>query len=378
MLRRTACLLILSVTFAVMADQCHALSAPRALSTSLLARPGVIHIQDRAEPLPGQQESCRQRLSDRLPPPPIVEIRAPARGGTDRRFQPYTMALMQGAAAGRLSSDAAQRTIRLLVGWARADALSQPLDAGAEASNTNALFSLKRALVPIISSYAVLRDHGSWSEADRALVRQWLSRLVPLAEAPTGAGASRWQGRAVSNRNNHRYLTGSVLALWGALEGDPAIFDRAVRIYRDAIADLAPDGSWPLEMARGDKALWYQRQALASLTVIAETAAVQNIDLYGYRPGGVSLHDAVTFLLDRIDETGPGPSLDFLQRRGHGRHYMAWTAFYRKRFPDHANSRRLAALVEDAGVLIDDFVGVNASCWTGLGPEGPVPGSDPS
>ena len=72
---------------------------------------------------------------------------------------------------------------------------------------------------------------------------------------------------------------------------------------------MRADGSLPLETARGARALWYQRHAVASLVVIAQMAAVQGIDLFGLQVDGRDLHLAIDFLLDGIEAAGAGLAL---------------------------------------------------------------------
>ena len=65
-----------------------------------------------------------------------------------------------------------------------------------------------------------------------------------------------------------------------------------------------------LETARGSRALSYQRHAIASLVAIAEMAASQGYDLYGMEgEDGQSIHRAIEFLLDGIDQTSLGLAL---------------------------------------------------------------------
>ena len=152
---------------------------------------------------------------------------------------------------------------------------------------------------------------------------------------------------------------------------------------------MRPDGSLPLETARGSRALSYQRHAIASLVAIAEMAAAQGYDLYGMEgPGGQSIHRAIAFLLDGIDQTSlvwpyagenensgsyrnyKVQDLGFMTERGHGRHYMAWTEAYLARFPDAGLAQRLRQELAEFGPaerpLIDEYSGGNMSCFFAL------------
>ncbi|HWL68594.1 MAG TPA: alginate lyase family protein, partial [Geminicoccus sp.] len=195
-------------------------------------------------------------------------------------------------------------------------------------------------------------------------------------------------------RNNHHYLNASVDMAWGTLTGSQDAFDLGVDAYMDALAELRPDGSLPLETRRGARALWYQRHAIASLVTIAEIAAVQGVDLYAREVDGLSLHDAIGFLVaairdpalvepyasedanSRTDADWRDQDLTFLQTRGHGRHYMAWVEPYRARFPERPEAQALTRILAewdpDFQPAIDDYSGGNMSCFFAPAPSGQV------
>ena len=209
----------------------------------------------------------------------------------------------------RATAAAAASLARLLKRWAGANALTR-----IEQPTANTYYALDRCCCrrssPSPSSGTIRR----WSRAARERVRAWLERLVEARRPP--------RADEVTARNNHHYLRGSVDAAWGALVGDDARFRGGLAAYRDAIAAMRPDGSLPLETRRGARALWYQRHAIASLVVIAEIAAAQGVDLYGYGVDGRDLHLGIRFLLDGIDVPSrvwpyaaanekPGPQPDY-------------------------------------------------------------------
>lgn len=282
--------------------------------------------------------------------------------GPDTSAQPFALAVMEDTGATLAGNhDAAARLSHLLDRWARQDALrpSGPPD-------VNRNYALDRALLPTLVAVAVLERNAAFGQAERARVLTWLKSLIDARPRPASA--------TVTRRNNHHYLRGSVDAAWGALTGDEASFASGLQAFRDGIDEIQPDGSLPLEARRGEMALWYQRHALASLVVIAEIAANQGIDLYGYRAGDRDVHTAVRFLVEAIDEPGlvepyagtPEQDLTFLERRGHQRNYMAWAEIYAARFPDRPESARLLELVRradpDFRPMIDDYSGGNTTC----------------
>ncbi|MEK0082959.1 alginate lyase family protein [Benzoatithermus flavus] len=345
----------------------------------LLTRPGEVLFRraERLQELASFPAFVRDRwcMAGTVPdrgrlPPPVSGLRALAEG-PDPASEPFAYAVMTTAAAafGAGDANARQALAGLLDVWARADALTR-----IETPSANVYYALDRTLLPIIVAFALLRaDPTALTPDRRARVERWLGKV----EALRGRERRLPSPREVTARNNHYYLRASVSMAWGALTGDESAFRQGSEAYLQALHDMRPDGSLPLETRRSVRALWYQRHALASLVTIAEMAAVQGQDLYGRAVDGKDIHTGVRFLLDAIDdpervrayaETGGEPQdLGFLVRRGHGRHYMAWAEPYIARFPEHPESRRLLALLRRAGSdfrpMIDDYSGGDTTCF---------------
>ena len=227
---------------------------------------------------------------------------------------------------------------------------------------------------------------------------------TPAWPRATGSGSRRgwiaWSGGAapgrerdpdaISSRNNHRYLSDSVTMAWGILRGDDDGFRAGIERYLAALGQMRPDGSLPLETARGSRALSYQRHAITSLVAIAEMAAAQGYDLYAIEgPEGQSIHRAIGFLLDGIDQTSlvwPYAAgerqlglLSQLQGAGPGLHDRArpWAALHGldrglprplpgQRACAAARARALAEFGPAEPPLIDDYSGGNMSCFFAL------------
>lgn len=295
--------------------------------------------------------------------------------------QTFAWTMMTGAAAAFALDDAAARraVISNLTRWAQGNALSQFKKNPA----ASMYYNLDRTLFPTIVAFSLVHGHPDFDATDRGLVQAWLDRLVEHR----GPGRPR-DPAAVSSQNNHGYLSDSVTMAWGIARGRDTLFRAGVARFVDALDQMRPDGSLPLETARGARALYYQRHAISSLVAIAEMAATQGYDLYRLESENRgSLRLGIDFLLDAIAEpslvldyarenTNPGPfrnylvqDLGFMTQRGHGRHYMAWIEPYVARFPESATSRRLRQLLSEFGAqrpLIDEFSGGNMSCFFAL------------
>ena len=291
----------------------------------------------------------------------------------------FALTIMVAAAAafGTDEGAAAEAAISNLRRWAEGDALSRFKENPAPSM----YYNLDRTLLPVIVTFSLVRDHPGMAASDRERIEAWLDNLVWRR----GPGRER-DPDLTSSQNNHRYLSDSVTMAWGILRGDDDGFRAGVEAYVAALGQMREDGSLPLETARGSRALSYQRHAITSLVAIAEMAAAQGYDLYGIEgPEGQSIHRAIAFLLDGIDQTSrvwayaqenDNPrayrnykvqDLGFMTSRGHGRHYMAWTEAYLARFPDTGLADRLRQALAEFGPaeppLIDDYSGGNMSCF---------------
>jgi poly(beta-D-mannuronate) lyase len=264
----------------------------------------------------------------------------------------------------------------LLDRWARGDGLARIAQPSA-----NVYYALDRTMLPTLVAFALVRDDPALTPDRRERIERWLAHLVRLRGSARPESASG----DVTARNNHAYLRASVSMAWGALRGDAGGFRAGIDAYRQALRDMRADGSLPLETRRGARALWYQRHAIASLVTIAEMAAVQGRDLYAEEIDGRSLHRAIRFLLDAIDDprrvaayaaADVNPRIDgdpraqdlsFLEPRGHGRHYMAWAEIYMARFPTRPEAQHLMALLRRAEPefrpMLDDYSGGNTTCF---------------
>jgi poly(beta-D-mannuronate) lyase len=302
---------------------------------------------------------------------PIKKLTATEGYGSDQSAEDFSWAVM--VLSGRvLAGDAKARSTldALLSAWATAGAFTQTQEVH------DAYYALKRQLLPLTVAYAILKS--DLEPARAVLLEGWIGALVKKVD-------HLFDGDV--DRNNHRVLADSVLAVWGSILGDRAMMEKGLSRYEAVLAEARPDGTLELEARRGARALWYQRQTLSSLTVLAEVARGQGIDLYGRRaPDGQSYAALLGALINGIkspvlvavyaaENHIPGPERDyrklelgFLKTRGHGRHYMAWSeaaaltgtglSFDRLRefFKRQIRAER---------PLIDEFVGGNSTCFWG-------------
>jgi len=302
---------------------------------------------------------------------PFDRLKATEGYGTDGTANDYAWAVMVltgRALAGDAASEVSLRD--LLLAWARAKAFT---DTEVE---HDAYYALKRVLLPTVVAFSVLQR--GLDEGQKRMLADWIDPLVRKTDRVFDG---------VVDRNNHRYLADSLLMTWGAVVKDEALYAKGYDRYRAVLAEARPDGSLALETRRGARALWYMRQSLASLTVMAEVAATRGTDLYDLRVGEVNFDRIASYLLNGIAEPNvvmayasenyiPGGETDarrqdlgFMTKRSHGRHYMAWAEPLMTRDRAGLATKRLKALfvrnIRSDRPLIDEFVGGNATCFWG-------------
>jgi len=293
--------------------------------------------------------------------------------GTDGSGNQYAFAVM--VLSGRaLAGDkrAEDMLKRFLLKWADAGAFSKT------EKIHDAYYALKRLMLPTVVAFSIIRD--GLSDEDKQKLTAWIDPLVRRTD-------QMFEGSV--DYNNHRYLADSVLMAWGSLTGDRALYQKGIDRFHVILDDARADGSLPLETRRGARALWYMRQSLTSMTVMAEIARGAGDDLFDATATSdgakKSMWTVLSYWMNGMtnpilvnayaaENYIPGPEEDFmkpdfgfLENRGNGRHYLAFLEAIAVREPENFPGRRAGALLDREGAnerpLIDEFVGGNATCF---------------
>ncbi|MCC6597504.1 MAG: alginate lyase family protein [Alphaproteobacteria bacterium] len=305
-------------------------------------------------------------------PAPVEGLKETEGYGTDRSMSDFAWFIMIHGGRALAGDEKSESLVKnALLQWSGAKALQETEEVH------DAYYALKRALLPTIVSYTIVRE--GMSSAERKQVEDWLDPLVRRVD-------KKFDGDV--DHNNHRYLADSVLTLWGSIAGDSELYNKGRERYEIALDQMKPDGALPLETRRGARSLWYMRQSVADLGLIAEIYDRNGDDLYGLERDGKSLPLLANYLVSAIraplvvipdasENVIPGPSpdfmaqdLEFLARRGGRRHYMGFSHFYIRHYGlKELSAARLNALMQETGFkelpLIDDYTGGNATCFWG-------------
>jgi poly(beta-D-mannuronate) lyase len=305
---------------------------------------------------------------------PVIKGLSSTEGyGTDRSGSTYAWAVMVlsgRALAGDVAAESALKA--MLMRWADAGAFSETEKVH------DAYYALKRLMLPTVVAFSILRPDLTAEEQARMIA--WIDPLIRKTDQVFDGDV---------DLNNHRYLADSLLMLWGSLTGDRSLYLKGMDRFQTILKDARADGSLPLETRRGARSLWYMRQSLSSMTVMAEVAKGRNDDLFdasvvedgrkssmatilSYWINGltnpilVSAYSAENYI--------PGPEEDFiktdfgfLENRRNGRHYLAFLEALAATPSSGFMLQRANSLLDREGAderpLIDEFIGGNATCF---------------
>jgi len=145
-----------------------------------------------------------------------------------------------------------QCTLRWLVAWAEGDAMLGKIE------KEQAHFERKWLLAGLALSYAKVRDAAA--DDQRASIDNWLLALADGVRSHSDA----YKGA----KNNHYYWEGLAVGATGAVTGNGKDIDWSRKVLRDAEADIAADGTLPLEMKRGSRAQHYHLFSAAPLVML--------------------------------------------------------------------------------------------------------------
>jgi poly(beta-D-mannuronate) lyase len=134
----------------------------------------------------------------------------------------------------------------------------------------------------IAIAYLKVRDAGFATPSQQASIAAWLLHVGDATK-------SYYDGHAVHRPegNNHLYWAGVELAAIGVAANNRRDFDWAVAAYDNGVDQIQPNGTLPLEMARGRRALHYHLYALAPLVLLAEFGKANGVDLYARDHGAI-------------------------------------------------------------------------------------------
>lgn len=174
-------------------------------------------------------------------------------------------------AAARGDGNAAACGLRLLFAWAQGDAMNGTVNHQGE-------YEREWTLGGLALAYLKIRDTGA-ADPNAAVTTAWFARLARAVEPyypPSG------------ELNNHDYWAGVAVASAGIAANDGALYDWGIATYKTGVDQIQSDGTLPLEMKRGTRALHYHLFAIEPLVILAEIGRANGQDLYAMDGGAIA------------------------------------------------------------------------------------------
>lgn len=249
------------------------------------------------------------------------------------------------------NNDAAACAARILIAQAQANAMTGSM------SSNQAYYVQNWALGALAVVWLKVRPAGAAAlgvtPAQTAALEAWM-------KAVAGQVRDYFEGmhekNAGSGRNNHYYWAGFAVMAAGIAANDRSLYNWGAGTYKFGVDQIAPDGTLPLEMARGQRALHYHLFAAAPLVTMAELASANGDDLYAYDDSRIHLLVSRTiagltdnhYFAEKSGVTQDTPENGVIKGSD-----TSWLPPYARRFPDPA----ITALLSRAPARPDGYLG---------------------
>jgi len=278
-----------------------------------------------------------------------------------RDFEKYSIPCSSG------NMDSCKVVKKIILEWAKADAPKR--SKSGDLWNDTLTMNL-HINNPMMSGYSFARQLIKFTPEEEKLIEEWFTRSVKRAEHlmygdrkynhKTGASGVPYSA------HNHALSSAIAHMQLGIILNDPKLFRKAFRNYENAIRYQRKDGSLPIEVRRGGRAMFYQGKAMNALAVIAIISEHQgyNIWEYDHKGKGKNFHNLVKFFIDFTEnneivfkyageQKAPGPAKDYKNQDLEIINSSNWGWFYSyaTRFPNHENIKRIESWVNNPGNL---------------------------
>ena len=193
----------------------------------------------------------------------------------------------------------------------------------------------------IAIAYLKIREAGLATPGQAQAIANWMKSVGEQTKQYYDAHKKAGHG---DSQNNHLYWAGVELAAIGVVANDRIDFDWAMASYDNGVDQIKPDGSLPLEMARGGRALHYHLYALAPLILLAEFGEANHLDLYAHANGAI--HRLVNFSVAGVQDPAPFVKATGVQQeltKPLSGDQIGWAPPYLQRFPNPTLERLVQA-----------------------------------
>jgi poly(beta-D-mannuronate) lyase len=233
------------------------------------------------------------------------------------------------------SRDAVECAIRHMEGAAKDGVFTGKM------SSNQAYYVQGWVIGAIAIAYLKVRGSGLVHPEQQHEILPWMMKVVQQTE---NYYDTRRQKATGDSENNHLYWAGVEVSAAGIAAHNRQLFNWGMDAYHAGVAEIQPDGSLPLEMKRGQRALHYHLFAAAPLVYLAEFGEDNRLNLY-------AKHNYALKKLAELSTRGMVDNSFFVKATGIMQdtpkgpptaEQISWAKTYAARFPDPVISKLLA------------------------------------
>ena len=322
-------------------------------------------------PIPKNLKNCQTKLyvSPELNKiEPILKVKAPIGYGLDDRYD-YALSRFTNftfpCSGGNI--EACEHVKNTILNWAKANAAKRTGPSDHEGRHWNDTLTVNLYVAsPMLAAYSFAKQIISIPKEEDRIIKNWFKKIVKKNQHLLYGKTYDYGGASGTPKRAHNHALSSAVAHMqlGILIDNDKEFKKAFRNYESAIKHQRKDGSLPIEVRRGGRAMFYQGRAMNALAVIAIIAEHQGYNIWELDFKGKNYHNLVKFFIDFTENNelvfkyakenrAPGPAKNYKVQdlKSNSGSNWGWLYAYASRFPDHENIQRLKQWSENKNNL---------------------------
>ena len=322
-------------------------------------------------PIPKNLKNCQTKLyvSPELNKiEPILKVKAPIGYGLDDRYD-YALSRFTNftfpCSGGNI--EACEHVKNTILNWAKANAAKRTGPSDHEGRHWNDTLTVNLYVAsPMLAAYSFAKQIISIPQEEDRIIKNWFKKIVKKNQHLLYGKTYDYGGASGTPKRAHNHALSSAVAHMqlGILIDNDKEFKKAFRNYESAIRYQRKDGSLPIEVRRGGRAMFYQGRAMNALAVIAIIAEHQGYNIWELDFKGKNYHNLVKFFIDFTENNelvfkyakenrSPGPAKNYKVQdlKSNSGSNWGWLYAYASRFPDHENIQRLKQWSENKNNL---------------------------
>ena len=322
-------------------------------------------------PIPKNLKNCQTKLyvSPELNKiEPILKVKAPIGYGLDDRYD-YALSRFTNftfpCSGGNI--EACEHVKNTILNWAKANAAKRTGPSDHEGRHWNDTLTVNLYVAsPMFAAYSFAKQIISIPQEEDRIIKNWFKKIVKKNQHLLYGKTYDYGGASGTPKRAHNHALSSAVAHMqlGILIDNDKEFKKAFRNYESAIKHQRKDGSLPIEVRRGGRAMFYQGRAMNALAVIAIIAEHQGYNIWELDFKGKNYHNLVKFFIDFTENNelvfkyakenrSPGPAKNYKVQdlKSNSGSNWGWLYAYASRFPDHENIQRLKQWYENKNNL---------------------------